>query len=367
MKARVVIGANLGDEGKGTVVATYTKHAKGKVLNVLTNGGAQRAHSILTENGNFTFQHFGSGTYHGADNYYSCFYILNPIQFAAEYNPNFDVKLFRDPNCRWSTPYDMMANLIIESERGLNRHGSCGMGIWRTVLRYQKMTCMSFGTFMKLEIEQQIEYLKSIKRFHEGFIGTISDEWKTTWNDPGIITHFLKDCEFLFNRVQSRFLSQVIESYKYDEIIFENGQGLMLTDNGRNELGTTPSCTGVANAQFLIKQLDIEDRNISYHYVTRPYLTRHGKGYINQECDKSKLSSFVLDDRTNHYNDNQGEFRYGWLDLEDLTYRILKDSRKVNPLGEPIIELTHCDELDRLREFKNHFSTIRTYDTPLIK
>lgn len=47
MKARIVIGANYGDEGKGTVVARYSKNSY-NVLNVLTNGGSQRGHSILT-------------------------------------------------------------------------------------------------------------------------------------------------------------------------------------------------------------------------------------------------------------------------------------------------------------------------------
>jgi adenylosuccinate synthase len=46
MNARIIIGSNYGDEGKGTVVATYTKQLS-NVLNVLTNGGAQRGHSIL--------------------------------------------------------------------------------------------------------------------------------------------------------------------------------------------------------------------------------------------------------------------------------------------------------------------------------
>ena len=44
MDADIVIGANLGDEGKGSVVASLTKATDGEVLNVLTNGGSQRAH-----------------------------------------------------------------------------------------------------------------------------------------------------------------------------------------------------------------------------------------------------------------------------------------------------------------------------------
>ena len=84
MKSRIVIGANYGDESKGSVVAHYTKYANGKVLNVLTNGGAQRAHSVLTDFGDFTFQHFGSGTAFGAESYYSSYFILNPMQFCKE-------------------------------------------------------------------------------------------------------------------------------------------------------------------------------------------------------------------------------------------------------------------------------------------
>ena len=173
MKARVIIGANYGDEGKGTVTATYTKYATGKVLNVLTNGGAQRGHSILTEDGSLTFQHFGSGTCFGADNYYPAFYILNPMQFVDEYDDLFErgviqkVKLFRDKQCRWSTPYDMMANQILEHKRDKNKHGSCGMGIWETILRYQCTVTMDIDQFCPLDTVDQKKYLKTIRDYFE--------------------------------------------------------------------------------------------------------------------------------------------------------------------------------------------------------
>ena len=124
MKARIVIGANYGDEGKGTVTANLTNDSvinNEKVLNILTNGGAQRGHSIIKNTGEdvnvfHTFQHFGSGTYHGADTYYSCYFILNPMQFVKEYNELLikPKNIYRDYNCRWSTPYDSFANLIEE-------------------------------------------------------------------------------------------------------------------------------------------------------------------------------------------------------------------------------------------------------------
>jgi adenylosuccinate synthase len=366
MKARVIIGANLGDEGKGTVVATYTKHAKGKVLNVLTNGGAQRAHSILTDEGNFTFQHFGSGTYYGADNYYSCFYILNPLQFTAEYNPKFQVKLFRDPRCKWSTPYDMMANLIAESSRKDYKHGSCGMGIWRTIVRYNNSSTIDFDDFMNFNPKDQLKYLESVKSFHERNLRGIPYDWKSIWDDPGIIAHFLSDCKFFYSLVKSISLPELLRS-GYDEVIFENGQGLLLTDTGKDIPGTTPSCTGSTYATALMRMAGIDEQQASYHYVTRPYLTRHGNGYIEGECDKYMLSKNVLEDRTNHYNDNQGKFRYGWLDIEDLFIRVMDDCSQISRANNPILEVTHCDEMDRISEFKHEFKLVNTYDSALIK
>ena len=49
--AYAVIGAHYGDEGKGQVTAWLCRrlkeeHPDAKVLNVLTNGGCQRGHTV---------------------------------------------------------------------------------------------------------------------------------------------------------------------------------------------------------------------------------------------------------------------------------------------------------------------------------
>lgn len=368
MKARVIIGANYGDEGKGTVTATYTKHATGKVLNVLTNGGAQRGHSILTEAGNFTFQHFGSGTYFGADNYYPAFYILNPMQFAEEYDDLFErgvvqkVKLFRDKRCRWSTPYDMMANQILEQKRNKNKHGSCGMGIWETILRYQCTVTMDIDQFCALDTVNQKNYLKNIRDYFEKRIGDIPAEYKMPWYDENTMEHFIRDCGFL--RAKTNILFDVVN---YDEVIFENGQGLLLNDTGLDVAGTTPSKTGVDYALQLLNQFGCDD--VELNYVTRPYMTRHGRGEFEFEAERGVVSTYVNEDRTNHYNRFQEEFRYGMLNIEDLRNRIENDAKKINNHLRYTckLEVTHCDEMDRLAEFGKHFQNINTYDCALIK
>ncbi len=358
MKARIIIGANLGDEGKGTVVANYTKQSKEKVLNVLTNGGSQRAHSILTKDGSFTFQHFGSGTYYGADNYFSEYFIINPIQFVKEYLElyNKSIKVYRHSKCRWSTPFDMIANQIIEELRGDSKHGSCGMGIWETVLRYNSTFTVTFSDFIKLDYIQQIKYLNSIKEYFTKRIGTIPSKWIKIWDSKTLIDHFINDCFEMYN-----LTIETNNPIGYEEIIFENGQGLMLNDTGIDEAYKTPSKTDSTYALSIAKQMGIND--ISLHYVTRPYLTRHGRGPLSEELSRNLLSSSVQECRTNHYNEFQENFRYAKLDISELKQRILND----NSQGlTTIIELTHCDEMDRISEFSKEFALIKTYDTPLI-
>ncbi len=365
MKARVIIGANYGDEGKGTVVATYTKHATGKVLNVLTNGGAQRAHSILTDDGNFTFQHFGAGTYHGADNYFSAFFILNPMQFATEYGElagRIDmeqVQIFRDKNCRWSTPFDMMANQIIEFKRKGDKHGSCGMGIWETILRYQNTITIGLDAFCGLDTEDQKKYLKNVKAYFEKRIGDIPTDFYNVWNSDNLIDRFIGDCVFLQKRAKT-----IIDATRFDEIIFENGQGLLLNDTGLDIAGTTPSKTTAEYALQIAKEFGCD--NINIHYVTRTYLTRHGKGFLKGEQNRAFLSADVKEDRTNMYNIYQDNFRFGQLDLDEFAKRIWQEEAIIKQPHTLNIDVTHCDEMDRVAEFKKRFDNLKTYDQALI-
>lgn len=357
MKARIIIGACLGDEGKGTVVARYAKNA-GKTLNVLTNGGSQRGHSVMTESGDITYHHFGSGTHLGADNYYSRFYILNPMQFALEYNamlvkPGF---VGYDKDCMWSTMYDMLANVI--SNEAKNAHGTCGMGIWNTITRYRAGIYIPFGDFMKLEEPRRHMFLDKVRTFYENKM-TVPEKFRNIWYNYDMVFHFLKDCEFMHNHIKECSLDS---GMKYDTVIFENGQGLMLTDTGEDRPDRTPSDTGISYGLSLAKDMRISDADITAHYVTRPYLTRHGDGCIDGEASRGKLSADVKEDRHNVWNEFQGGFRYGKLDIGALKNRIDSDRRGTNYE----IELTHCDEMDRTAEFRKAFGDINAYDSPLV-
>lgn len=366
--ARIIIGANYGDEGKGTVTAHYAKH-NDNVLNILTNGGAQRGHSIVSEFGSHTFQHFGSGTYYGAANYYSRFFILNPMQFTKEYHELIvkPTEIYRHTCCRWSTPYDMMANAITEEIQ--KRHASCGMGIWNTIKRYCNSDTMIFDRFIKIPFDLQSKYLNTIKSYYENMID-IPQKWESIWNSETLVLNFIEDCKFMYEKTKPIVCESIFPNL-YENLLFENGQGLLLTDTGKDTYDTTPSNTGLAYSLTILQEMGIIDNNnnpknnsqITAHYVTRPYQTRHGDGKMENELSMSTLSNSVKNDRTNVYNQFQGDFRYGMLDIDKLKERIERNANSI-PYE---IELTHCDEMDRSTEFNKSFTKVNIYDTPNIK
>jgi hypothetical protein len=91
--------------------------------------------------------------------------------------------------------------------------------------------------------------------------------------------------------------------------------------------------------------------SFTIHYVSRTYETRHGDDFHFKSVDRKLISSYIEEDANNHYNQWQGEFKYGPLNNMLLTQRILKDLKDLNPnireknITRVILELTHCDEV----------------------
>src|SRR6266850_5209509 len=83
MIARVVIGANFGDEGKGLI--TDYLCSKGAGIVIRFNGGANAGHTVVTPEGErHVFRHVGSGTFLGVPTFLSQFFVCNPIAFFKE-------------------------------------------------------------------------------------------------------------------------------------------------------------------------------------------------------------------------------------------------------------------------------------------
>lgn len=346
---KIIIGASYGDEGKGLMTDYFCGKTDKPCITVLHNGGSQRGHTVVGKDSlRHVFHHLSSGTFAGSDTYFADSFIINPMIFVQEYTElKPDIKIYCSMYCMWSTPFDMMLNQIIEDSRGKKRHGSCGYGIWETIVRYNNSETISFPDFMLMSITDKIKYLKNIRdnymaeRLKDVGVN-IPPEWKDIVYNDGIIEHFIDDCDFFASNV--KYVNRnILEKYPY--IVFEGGQGLLLSQDKENP-HTTPSFTGAENPVRIISKLR-GSNNIEVCYVTRTYLTRHGAGEFPQECAKYEINPNMVD-KTNVPNDWQGTLRYGKIDISELRQRIYSDFAKFSEFNNAELSLavTHLNETD---------------------
>ena len=351
---KVVIGSNFGDEGKGLMTDYFCAEASNRnesCFVALCNGGAQRGHTVVTPDGiRHVFHHFSSGTFAGADTYFGEEYILNPLAFRKEYEElkalGYSPRVYSHWNCRWSTPYDMITNQILEDSRGKNRYGSCGMGIWETVLRYRNTINPSFQQFYNMTKDEQVALLKRIRDEYTSkrllkASPEVLQQWKDILESDNLIYNFIDDVQFLHSHVIFDY-SRVLQ--RYDNVVFENGQGLLLDQRHVQYYdNTTPSNTGIANPHIIIEKY-LPNADVEVCYVTRTYMTKHGAGDFECECDKSEINAHI-EDKTNITNPYQGTIRYGRLDVDELVERIKEDIGTIN--YNVSLAVTH------INEFKN--------------
>lgn len=374
---KVVIGANFGDEGKGLMTDYFCSEAikrNESCIVVLSNGGAQRGHTVVTPDGiRHVFHHFGSGTLVGAATYLSEKYILNPMTFRKEYKEleamGFSPKVYAHSLCMWSTPYDMIYNQILEDSRGERRHGSCGMGIWETIKRYEfaPMYQLKYFNDSSKSIHEQVTLLEEIrddyfKKRLEEIDFCVWYKWVDILSSHKLVLNFIEDIKFMCDHVTWVDDNNILKTYQ--NVIFENGQGLLLDQNqtkyGNN---TTPSNTGIKNPHEIISHT-LPNADVEVCYVTRTYLTRHGAGRFDEECNKSEINA-LMEDKTNVPNPYQGSMRYGKLNTNSLFERIKADMNTVSDanyhMSLAITHINECDNEELLTQTKAE-TTYYSYD-----
>lgn len=376
---KAVIGANYGDEGKGLVTNYFCKQFADnnqRCAVICTNGGAQRGHTVCTPSGlRHVFHHFGSGTFSGADTFFSPNFIINPMQFAKEYKElkalGFEPKSYFMSYCNSiTTPFDMILNQIVEEQRGKNKHGSTGMGIWETIVRnrmnFEPLILEHIINSNSVNLKQKLYNIRDNYLLKKIDIDTISDEWKEIIYSDELINNFLLDIDFLKNHIESSAVC-----FPYDAVVFENGQGLLL-DQNIDEIYSTPSNTGIKDIVAHIMRfsllMDVQP-DIEICYVTRTYLTRHGAGPFPEECQEF-AKKYNLFDKTNVYNPYQGNIRYGLLNNKELVDRVVQDFNSVDFYGGAKISLaiTHTNEYDEITDdsclniFNNVYVSDNEYD-----
>lgn len=330
-KGTVIIGAGLGDEGKG-LMTDYFSNRSANAIVVRFNGGTQAGHTVVTPNGNrHVHGHFGSGSLNGTPTYLSKHFVVSPHVFLLEsdkiisqthnyHRPTVIV----DPRCIVTTPFDVYINRAAEKSRGTNKHGSCGEGINETVER----NLTRYGiTVQELSEPGKLEEL----------LFAIRDEYiPLRMTTLGVHKKYL-DASMYDDNLVYGFVQRVKEFFRYikvqdescltafDDIVFEGAQGLLLDQNSSHFPYVTRSNTGIINAVEIAEEVGLEALNIVY--VTRCYKTRHGVGTLLHE--EPKLNYNIVD-LTNKPNPYQDSIRFGHLDVDELIFTINADFNSVN-------------------------------------
>ena len=334
-----VIGNNYGDEGKGLAVDYLT--LSGHDLVVRHNGGAQAGHTVDREDKRFVFHELSSGSFNCADTYWADTFFPDLYKLEEEINEfalvsSEHVKIFASPLCNMTLIYDAYLNQKREESRGENKHGSCGMGIWEATKRSNSGYGISLGDINVMSVHESSLMLKAIEdeymslklqKFGISEILNLDVE-----NYAGILKGALEKYVVLAEDEADLFK-------KYDNVVFEGGQGLML-DTTREELWphTTCSRTGISNPVAILGRCKMElDEAV---YVTRAYLTRHGAGPFDEDPE------LLFADETNVPNHWQDQIRFGRFGsvLEPID-RAVNDARDNCSYSiKKSIFLTHLNE-----------------------
>lgn len=333
--AKVVIGANWGDEGKGLLCDYY---ASPNTTVVRFNGGAQAGHTVCRDGVRHVFHHFGSGTLRGARTYLSRFFINNPILYFRELaSLALEPHVAADASGLVTTPYDMMLNQMVEQARGMARHGSCGVGINETVKRTEAGFPIIVDDLRRLsDLRDMLRNVRTLwvpARLVELGI-TASKEWRERLDSDAILDTFVDYCAEYRRQVGVHALGDCV-----GDIVFEGAQGLLLDEDHHFFPHVTHSHTGLRNVMDLAADAGITQLDATY--VTRAYATRHGAGPFPRE-----VPGLVYADATNVPNDWQGSLRFGLLDLDLLAESIASDLRHATLPVEHGLAVTCLDQVN---------------------
>lgn len=352
MRAKAVIGAGYGDEGKGLLTDFLAAKAPSPATVVRANGGAQAGHTVVSGDGRrHVFHHMGAGAFADARTHLSRFFVSAPMLFESERLAvaamGGKVGTTADPRGAVTTPYDVAVNQAVEIARGSGRHGSCGIGFGETV-----------GRDLIPEFAIRIADLDTPEL--RGRLRAVRDGWlparlaelglglSTLGEAAEIVTadatleRFVRDC------MSFRASVAVAPDWKLGvrPVVFEGAQGLLLDQDKGAFPHVTRSNTGIRNMVDVATEAGLD--GIDAVYVTRAYVTRHGAGPLAHEGD----IPFDVVDPTNEPNAWQGTIRHAPLDLDVLREAIRSDLADAGGLDvSPEMAVTCIDQARGLIPF----------------
>lgn len=350
---KIVTGLNYGDESKGLVANAVSTPT---CLNILPSNSCQRAHTVVENGVRRVFRHFGSGTLKGAATYFSEEFMVNPAMFRREWEEleamGITPKVYAKIGGVMVSPVDMFANVNVEERRGDKSHSSTGCGVWESLNRHRACTEMA-GT-PHYHLDTIIKYYENVLRDKDG---TLPEDVINFLHGEYLEPNIDEDFQWFYDHITliKNDTEEKALLHSYPLLVFENGQGLLLADDHNYDFEhNTPAYVGAkVPSQIIAQNFDKGEVDIETLYVTRTYLTRHGKGQIGQtsnlECDKAAINADMFD-ATNVPNPNQGTLRYGKFDQKEANAavaRAIRDSKYFEMKGlkaKPSLVVTHTNE-----------------------
>lgn len=299
-KAKIVIGLGFGDEGKG-ITTDFLCSQNPEAIVVRFSGGQQAAHTVIYDNKKHVHSSFCSGALRGLSSYFSEHCVIHPSLLYNEKKElekkNGSTTLYIHPLAKVTTPFDVWHNR--QNVRNL-KHGSCGKGIGATMKRNE-------GPYKLYAIDLLAPRSMLIQR-----LKSIADYYGIEKNEvlEKEVVYFLKSIENLDWKIKDYSFLE-----KYETIIFEGSQGVLLDMNHGIFPNVTYANTTAKNAIEICKKLQIED--IETFYVSRSYVTRHGNGWMLNE---EELTLKNNEEETCVYNEFQKHLRTGKLDVDLLLF-----------------------------------------------
>lgn len=341
MKAQIVVGLGFGDEGKGNTTDFLCSQNENSLV-VRFSGGQQCGHNVCIGELNHVHSNFGSGTLRGLPSFFSEDCTFYPVTLFNEFKvleqKNVSPKLFLHPLAKLSTPYDLIANRILERK---NNHGSCGLGIGTTMKRDElgyKLHAVDLANPNLLKIK-----LDEIRKYYEKQVEIVGKDKEWLVEELEIF--------FLFLPLLPIKIADYTIFQNYPNIIFEGSQGIMLDQNHGIFPHVTFANTTSKNAIEICEKLGIKKREI--FYVTRCYSTRHGIGWMPNE---EKVELMNTEAEINVFNEHQKDFRIGEIDYDLLNYALNVDHIYSGEAEKNLV--VTC--LDQRENFQFDYSKLQT-------
>lgn len=322
-----VIGAGYGDEGKGVATDVLAASYGAEAIVVRANSGAQAGHTVTTPDGRrHVFHHVGSGSFAGAATFLGRRFVSNPMLLGRELHDlalkDVRPRILADARGIATSPYDMMLNQFVETDRAGGRHGSCGIGFGETIER-NLVPAFAFdldGLRDPAALRNRLDQIRRVwvpARAERLGIEFDEERLRMVASDE-ILERYVADAQDFLASVD---LIEGPTSLPDAPLIFENAQGLLLDQDRGAFPFVTRSNTGIRNVVETLREIGA--LRLDATYATRAYVTRHGAGPLAWETSEEPWPAIV--DRTNVPNPWQGTIRYGLLDLDVLSEAIRAD------------------------------------------